>query len=120
MALQQQTAFASAARTATPTAVEIDVADNVTNAEILVVTSAIGAAPSTTINLEEQDDTGAWSVILASAAIVAVGQVRMLLGPDIAAAANVAAQCVLPRKLRVRPVHGNANSHTYSIRFTAR
>src|SRR5690242_8272126 len=112
MAFQQATAFPSAARTVSPTAVEIDVADDVVNAEVLVVTSA-SAAPSTTINLEGQDDTGAWSVILASAAIAANGTVRMLLGPDVAAAANVAAQCILPRRLRIRPVHGNANSHTY-------
>lgn len=119
MAFQQQTVFPSAARTATPTSVIIDVDNDVATAELIVATSA-SAVPSTTINVEGQDDTGAWYLILASVAIAANGTIRMIIGPGVVAAANVAVQAVLPKALRVRPVHGNANSHTYSIAYRAR
>lgn len=120
MALQSQTVFPSAARTATPTAVEIDIADDVDTMELLIDTTAIGAAPSTVINIDFVTDTGAYVTVLSSAAIAAVGTARMVIGPGVVAAANQAIQAVLPKRIRVRPVHGNANSHTYSVAFRAR
>lgn len=120
MALQQATAFASAARTATPTPAIVDVADDVATAEIVIAVTAITLTPSVVFNIEAQDDTGAWYVLLASAAITAAGTTRLILGPGVVAAANVAVQAVLPRALRVRPVHADADSITYSVSYRAR
>ena len=120
MALQQTSVFFSVSRTASPTPALIDVSDGVSTAEIVIAVSATNLTPSVVFNIEAQDETGAWYVLLASAAIVAVGTTALRLGPAITAAANVAVQTVLPRILRVRPVHADADSITYSVAYRAR
>lgn len=120
MAHQSGTAFPSAARTATPTPFEFDVQPDVQYLSLVIAVSAVTSTPSTTFNVEAQDDLGTWYVMLVSAAIVGVGTTVLLLGPDVTTAANVAAQVVLPQRVRIRPVHGNANSQTYTVRYRLR
>ena len=112
--------YESAARTATPTPSVLEIGPDVLNAEIVIDVTAATSTPSTTFNIEAQTGSGNWVVLLTSAAIVGVGMTRLLLGPDITAAANVAAQTVLPQQIRCRPVHGNANSQTYTVAIRAR
>lgn len=120
MAYFQGNFYESAARTATPTPAVLQVDQSCTNAEVVIAVSAATSTPSTVFNIEAQDGAGAWYVLLSSVAIVGVGTTRLLLGPDVAAAANVAAQAVLPDQIRCRPVHGNANSQTYTVQLRAR
>lgn len=120
MAFEQGTAYPSAARTATPAAVTIYIPEDVDNLEVVIDTTAIGAAPSTVVNIDVANADGTWQSVLASAAIVAVGTARLRIGPLMASTANVSTPSVLPRAIRIRPVHGNANSHTYSIGYWMR
>lgn len=87
--------------------------------DIEIETTA-SSTPSTVVNVEAVTASGAWVVILSSAAIAANGVITMRFGPDVATTANLSAPLVLPNTIRVRPVHGNANSHTYSIVARAR
>ena len=120
MAFDQGTAFPSAARTATPAAAIVYIQEDVQSIEVVIDTTAIGAAPSTVVNLDFMSPDGTWQSFLASAAIAAVSTVRMRIGPNVAATANISAPSILPRAIRIRPVHGNANSHTYSIGYWMR
>lgn len=120
MAFDQGTAFPTAARTASPTPVIVYLTEDIRDLEVVIDTTAIGVAPSTVFNLDVQNADGTWQSVLASAAVVAVGTARMRLGPTMAATANVSTPMVLPRAVRIRPVHGNANSHTYSVSYWAR
>ena len=120
MALQSQTVFPSAARTATPTAVEIDIADDVETMELLIDATAISLTPSVVFTIDVMTDTGAYVALLSSAAVVAVSTARLVVGPGVVAAANQAIQAVLPKRIRVRAVHGDADSITYSVGFRAR
>jgi hypothetical protein len=82
---------------------------------ILIDTTA-SAAPTTVFNVEfYEPETATWLLLLASAAVVANGQVTLTVDPRIATAANVSIQTGLRPRMRVRPVHGNGNSHTYAV-----
>jgi hypothetical protein len=106
--------FASVARTADPVAVEVN-EPSYDGCRIIIDVTAITSTPSVVFNVEAFDDaSGKWVLLLASAAIATVVTVVLAIGPTITPAANVAAQAVLPRRWRVRPVHGNANSITYT------
>lgn len=120
MAYFQGNFYESAARTATPTPAVLQVDQSTQYAEIVIAVTAVGVTPSVTFNIEAQDGAGAWYVLLTSAAIAAVGTTRLLLGPEILAAANVAVPCVLPDQIRCRPVHGNATTITYTVQLRAR
>jgi hypothetical protein len=120
MGLFQGNFYDSAARTATPTPAEIALMPQVFNAELIISVTAKGAAPSVVFNLEELDAIGAWQIVLSSAAVTVVGVSFLRFGSDIASVANVAANGVLPERLRLRPVHGNSDSITYSVGFHAR
>ncbi len=112
--------YESAARTATPTPATVLLENGVLNAEIVIAVTAATSTPSTVFNIEAPDGAGAWYVLLSSVAIVGVGTTALRIGGDITAVANVAAQVILPDVIRCRPVHGNANSQTYSVSIRAR
>jgi hypothetical protein len=112
--------YPSAARVATPT-VMADQANPKGERGLLVVidTTVIGAAPSTVFTIEGKDPlSGKYFAILVSAAVVAVGTIVLRVYPGLVAAANLVANDVLPLTWRVKAVHGNANSHTYSVSAT--
>ncbi|HSE46749.1 MAG TPA: hypothetical protein VLA89_15615 [Gemmatimonadales bacterium] len=112
--------FASAARTATPTAAVIQIPAEAMYVDIEIEATAINLTPSVVFNVEYQASSGAWVVALASAAVTAVSTVLLRLGPDVATTANLSAPLVLPSNLRIRPVHGDADSITYSVVAKAR
>lgn len=116
----QGTAFASAARTASPTPAVIYVQDEASLFELVVNVSAFSLTPSIVFNIDFQDSEGNWASILASAAVTGTGVTRMRVGPPIVAVANVAQPAVLPKVIRIRPVHGDADSITYSVGYWLR
>jgi hypothetical protein len=105
------------ARTATPTpAVYNDYNHPRNGGQFVIDTTAIGAAPSVVFNIEGFDVTsGKWYPILVSAAVVATGTIVLRIYPGETPAANLAVSDYLPPQWRVRPVHGNADSITYSV-----
>ena len=108
------TLFASEARTATPNPAMFSLASRAV--EVVVDITAIVATPLITVNIERQDPaSGKWVLLLASAALAAVATTRLRVSPHLTAAANLVAQDHPSGNLRVRPVHGDADSATYSI-----
>lgn len=108
------TLLPSAARTATPNAVQFAVPHGTSGLEVVVNTTAAGTSPSTVVTIEGITKLGAVFDILASAAITAVGVARLSVAPSLPATANVSANELVPELIRVKFVHGNATSHTYS------
>lgn len=112
-----RTIFPSLARTASPTPVQFDDGTNARGgAHIVINTTAVSGASSVVFNIEGFAPlANVWYTLLASAAITATGTVRLTVNPYITNSANVAASDVLPPVWRVRPVHGTADSTTYSV-----
>ncbi len=109
--------FQSLARTATPTPATFnDVSHTRLGGHFVIDATAIGAAPSVVFNIEAQDPLSQkWYALLVSAAITAVGTTRLSIYPGVPPVANVSASDFIPPIWRVRPVHGNADSITYSV-----
>ncbi len=106
--------YASAARTATPTAVTRRV-DRFKGCVLTVDTTAAGTSPSTTVKIEGVMSSGNVYTILASAAITGTGVTTLTVYPGAAATNNVSANAVLPQTIKVTATHGNSTSHTYSM-----
>jgi hypothetical protein len=120
MRYRQLVPFASAARTASPTEVEVAVLDTAEVIEVFITATAIAATPSVVFNVQFPDAAGNWVTALASAAVTAVSTTRLLLGKGVVAAANTGLPAVLPDRVRIQPVHGDADSITYSVAIRAR
>ena len=113
------TLLASAARTATTYSTD-QTNYNHKGIYIFVNVTAIVTAPSITVRLEMKDSiSGLYTAITASsAAITAVGKYILALHPaliDTAGIFHLACDAMLPRTWRLRVLHGNANSITYSV-----
>lgn len=106
------TIYASAARTATPTAVTKRV-DRAKGIMLLVDVTAIASTPSVVVTIDGILSDGSAYTILTSAAITATGRTALRIYPGITAATNVAVSDVVPQSVRVTATHGNANSITY-------
>lgn len=108
-------AFASAARTATPTAVDIDMSRH-SGVILLVDVTADPASASVVFNFDGYDPIAdaSWT-LLDSAAVASVSHNVYDIWPGATAAANVAANKYVPGTLRITPVHADADSITYSV-----
>lgn len=106
--------YASAARTATPTAVTKRV-DRWKGCLVLIDVTAVTATPSVVPKIEGVTSSGAVYAILTGAAITATGQTALKIYPGITAAANVAVSDVIPQTIKVTLTHGDADSITYSV-----
>ena len=112
------TALASAARTASVNSPDLQNPDSVGVIVVIDTTLVPGTAPSTVFTIEGLDGaSGKYYTVLASVAITAVGTVILRAYPGLTAAANVDASAVVPSTWRVKAVHGNANSVTYSVGY---
>lgn len=110
----EQTLYASAARTATPTAVEVNTRRFRTLVIVLDAT-AITSTPSITIAIDRKDNSsGKYINILTSAAIATVSTNTIRVGLGLPVTANVSANEPLPNVVRITVTHGNANSITYT------
>lgn len=79
---------------------------NVTNAGTGSITAAVQA---------KDPASGAYTTLLASAAIVANGATVLTVYPGLPATANVSANDVLPRQWRVSVTANNANPINYTV-----
>lgn len=112
--------FPSLARTATPTPAEVNAVlggqADAYGAHIIINVTAVGVTPSVVFNVEAWDEISqTWYLLLASAALVAVAQTILKIFPGATVSANQSANDTLTNKWRVRPVHGNGVSITYSV-----
>lgn len=112
---QTLSVYASAARTATPTAVD-QANVGYRGVHLTIDCTAVTSTPSVVFTIKGLDPvSGKYYTILASAAIVATGTTRLSVYPGCIAAANSVANDALPAVWKVDAVHGNANSITYTV-----
>jgi hypothetical protein len=110
----QTTVYASAARTATPTVVQIDTSG--VRGLHLVIDATTAATPSVVPTIDGYSELGDdWYNLLTGAAITATGVTVLKIYPGIATVANGAASDVLPNKIRVVMTHADSDSITYSV-----
>ncbi len=113
-----KTAYASAARTATPSgaAVVSMETDGRRGMHVIIDVTAVTATPSVVPTIDALDPiSGKWYTLLTGAAITATGTTVLKIYPGIAAQANAAASDVVPGTFRVVMTHGDADSITYSV-----
>lgn len=111
----EQLIYASAARTATPTAVEVNTRRFRSVVVVLDATvHAVSAALTVTIDRKD-NASGKYINMLTSASIttVSTNTIRVALGAP--ATANVSANEPLPSVIRIGVTHGNANAVTYTV-----
>ncbi len=109
------TAYASAARTATPTAVTVSTG-RYTRAAIVIDATAITATPSVVMTVHGLDPTsGSYYLIATSAAITAISNTYLRIGPGLTSTANLSFGDIVPDTLRITMTHGDADSITYSV-----
>ena len=110
-----QPVYASAARVATPTAVELDM--STAHGLVLVVDCTVyPAAASVVVNVDGVDPTSGTSwTILDATAVTATGTSILRISPEMTASAGAIARDVVPSIIRVTPVHADTDSITYSV-----
>lgn len=111
----EQQIYASVARTATPTAVEVNTRRFRSMVVVLDATvHAVSAA--LTVALDRKDNaSGKYVNILTSASITAVSTNTIRIGLGLPVTANVSANEPLPNVVRITVTHGNANAVTYTV-----
>ena len=115
---QTQTLLASAARTTAQTSQDFSAEEVLSSDFVFNVTLDPGTA-SVTPSIQGKDPvSGAYYTILTGAAVAATGITVMRVGPTITAAANVAANAILPKEFRVSVAVADAESLTYSFSVT--
>lgn len=113
--MSQKVLYASAARTATPTAVVV-FTNRVRALRLVIDATAIAATPSVVVTVDVVDSLSGKAVnLLTSAAITAVSVTTLNIGPALTAAANLVANSFLGDSVRVTLTHGDADSITYSV-----
>lgn len=112
---QAQIILPSAARTATVVSPVLS-AEQVLSSIFIVNITATSATPSVILSIEGKDPlSGSFYNIIDSAAITITGTATIQVGHNIIAAANLAANEMLPAEFRVTATHGDADSITYSL-----
>lgn len=113
---KQQTYLASAARTATPTKLDVTVPKGCKGVRVVVDATAAAATPSVVFTIQSKDKlSGKYSTLLASAAVTGVSTNVYLVYPGATAAANLVANLPVGEIIAVDCVHGDADSLTYSV-----
>lgn len=115
--------LASAARTADPDNVEINAntvgisLEAISNMDIIVDVTAITATPSVTLTIQAQDPASEkfYDLLPSIVAFTATGTTVLRIGRDMVAAAGLAARAIIPEKVRLKFVHADADSITYSV-----
>lgn len=118
MGQKNVTVYASAARTATPTAVTVQ-AGRYNYLRLVIDVTAATATPSVVCTIDALSPlSGKYHNLLTSAALTESGVpfTRVLeIGPTLAAANNVAANKPLPSTIRITMTHADSDSITYSV-----
>lgn len=111
----QLTIFSSSARTATTTSPDFALGHAGFGRFTIDVTSAPGV-DTVTLSIQGLDRaSGKYVTRLATTAISATGTSQLEIGPSITAAANTAANGLLPETFRVVVTHSAATSFTYTV-----
>lgn len=119
MAERSGTLFVSAARTLAQQSADVRNRRGARGVAIFINLSARPAAGSITVTIQEKNPlTGAYSTLLASAAIAAISQVVLKVYPGMPAVTNISLGSPLPETWRVDVAVGNSDSLTYSISYT--
>lgn len=107
------TVYASAARTATPTAVSIPTG-RYRYLHLTMDVTAVTATPSLTVTIDGLDPvSGKYYNLLTSTAIATAVTTTWRIGPGLTNSANLIANDVLPSTIRITVTHGDADSATY-------
>tara|TARA_R110000744_G_scaffold34976_4_gene81263 strand:- start:11486 stop:11863 length:378 start_codon:yes stop_codon:yes gene_type:complete len=107
--------FASAARTATPTAVDF-VSEGASGLFVVIDCTAKAATPSVVFTVQLRDTTSGKLVdLLASAAVTTTGTTTLRVGRGLVAATNLTVNDMVPNELSVKAVHGDTDSITYTV-----
>lgn len=111
----RKTVYASAARTATPTAFESST-EGARGLHLVIDVTSVTASPSVVPTIDGHDPlSGKWYNLLTGVAITATGTTVLKIYPGIATLANAAASDVVPDVFRVVMTHGDADSITYTV-----
>lgn len=111
----QETVYASAARTATPTAVNVTSKGRL-RLHLVVVVTALSATPSVVPKIDGYDVlSNSYYNLLTGVAITATGTTVLKVGPGLSAVASAVAADFLPQTWRLTMTHANADSITYSV-----
>lgn len=109
------TVYSSAARTATPTAVELGTS-RAKALRLVFDATAVTATPSIVVTIDAFDSlSGKYVNLLTSAAIATVSTTTLTVGPGVTVAANVSASTFLGDRVRITCTHGDADSITYTV-----
>lgn len=111
------TLLASGARTADPTLTPASFDATIPGAGVVVTVDVTSAGTgSITCHIEAYDQaSNKWYAVLSGAAIVTAVTNTYMVYPGISDVANSRSGLRLPKRWRVRIVHNNANSITYSV-----
>lgn len=111
----RKTVYASAARTATPTANPLTM-EGARGVHVVIDVTAVTSTPSVVPTIDGYDPlSGKWYNLLTGAAITATGTTVLKIYPGITAVANGAASDVVPDVFRVVCTHADSDSATYSV-----
>lgn len=109
-------AYPSAARTASPADAVISVPTKASACTVYINVTAVTLTPSVVFNIRGRVPGNSTEyLILASAAVTAVSVTRLEIGPAFPTAANASESENLPFELVIDPVHGDADSITYTV-----
>lgn len=115
MAHNSVVAFSATARTSTPTSVVVPNQGNFNACLIFVSTTAVTASPSVVFNFDVYNDKGNTYVeVLDGAAVATVSEAVYALGAK-DESSDLRSTIPPTKKIRIRPVHGNADSITYQV-----
>lgn len=110
--------YASAARTATPTAVTLtaEMLKNARAIDFILESTEVTATPDVVVTIDGQDnESSAWYNLLTSASIATVSTNILRVGISLTNVANLVANCYIPDVVRFVATHGDADSITYSV-----
>ena len=111
--------YASAARTATPTALQFAVPAGTRAIRVVLDATAVTATPDVVLKIDALDSTsGKFVNLLTGASVATVSTMPYTVGLGVTAAANVAAAAPLADQLKITCTHGDADSITYSVGAT--
>jgi hypothetical protein len=110
------TLYASAARTANPTAHEpYRLTGKARGILVQIDCTSITSTPSVVFTVQNMS-SDAWATALASAAVTAAGTTNLVVHPSAADRANVSENTQLTDVWRVIATHGDTDSITYSVK----
>jgi hypothetical protein len=107
--------YASVARTATPTAVNVATQGR-SCLHLIIDVTATTSTPSVVPTIDALDNlSGKYYNLLTGVAITATGTTVLKIGRGIGQLTNIAAADMLPGTFRVTMTHADANSMTYTV-----